>query len=76
MKARPKILIVMAGFYQENYIPAVTQVWVESLAVHAHQLVLVFDNSPDQIPPQWGSMGLMFCLSRMGNMTLGLISAV
>ena len=59
MKASPKILIVMAGFYRGSLIPAVTQVWVESLAVHAHQLVLVFDNPlPDQMPTQWEGHGI------------------
>ena len=59
MKALPKILIVMAGFYRGSLISSLTQVWVESLAVHAHQLVLVFDNHPpDQMPPRWGSHGI------------------
>ena len=59
MKALPKILIVMAGFYRGNLIPAVTQVWVESLAANSHQLVLVFDNyPPDLVPSHWGSHGI------------------
>ena len=67
MKTDAKILVVMAGFFRGSRMPAVTQVWIESLAVHSHQLVLVFDNHPpDEVPQQWADSEIDAIFERHG----------
>lgn len=72
MKKDPRILVVMAGFYRGNHIPAMTQLWVQSLADHSHQLVLVFDNHPpDQLPAEWEGHGIDVIFERHGEYDFG-----
>ena len=72
MKTDTKILVVMAGFFRGSRIPAVTQVWIESLAAHSHQLVLVFDNHPpDEVPEQWADSEIDAIFERHGEYDFG-----
>ena len=72
MKTDAKILVVMAGFFRGSRIPAVTQVWIESLAAHSHQLVLVFDNHPpDEVPEQWADSEIDAIFERHGEYDFG-----
>ena len=72
MKTDAKILVVMAGFFRGSRIPAVTQVWIESLAEHSHRLVLVFDNHPpDEVPEQWADSEIDAIFERHGEYDFG-----
>ena len=72
MKTDTKILVVMAGFFRGNRIPAVTQVWIESLAAYSHHLVLVFDNHPpEEVPEQWADCEIDSIFERHGEYDFG-----
>ncbi len=72
MKTDAKILVVMAGFFRGSRIPAVTQVWIESLAEYSHRLVLVFDNHPpDEVPERCADFGVDAIFERHGEYDFG-----